>query len=210
MNEYIHFAESKIRFSDHGEKEEAICAKAAHTIRTYAQSSMAKWYFESEQPWDLFAHSARVTYLMTLLCQFLPKQIPEQAFEKLVIASIIHELVGDPSKSSSACVSAETLDYIESNNLPSISGITGIIEQQDERCDGSGFPKGLTGDKISLLPKVFAIPNAYDHLLLETPGGSLRFRNQKVKKILRANSKHFDRVLFELFFPILERLRIST
>ncbi|MCX9156688.1 DUF3391 domain-containing protein [Niveibacterium sp. 24ML] len=42
--------------------------------------------------------------------------------------------------------------------------VLAVIAQHHEHVDGSGYPRGLTGDKISLLAKIVAIANTYDNL----------------------------------------------
>ncbi|MGE0474153.1 MAG: HD-GYP domain-containing protein [Nitrospirales bacterium] len=39
-----------------------------------------------------------------------------------------------------------------------------IIRQHHERCDGSGFPRGLSGEQLSLLPRIVMVADRYDEL----------------------------------------------
>jgi HD-GYP domain-containing protein (c-di-GMP phosphodiesterase class II) len=41
-----------------------------------------------------------------------------------------------------------------------------IISQHHERCDGSGYPKGLTGDQILLESRMIAVCDSYDAMIM--------------------------------------------
>ncbi|GAA5182945.1 DUF3391 domain-containing protein [Niveibacterium umoris] len=42
--------------------------------------------------------------------------------------------------------------------------VLAVIAQHHEHVDGSGYPRGATGDKLTLLAKIVAIANTYDNL----------------------------------------------
>ena len=42
--------------------------------------------------------------------------------------------------------------------------VLAVIAQHHEHIDGSGYPRGLTGDNMSLMAKIVAIANTYDNL----------------------------------------------
>lgn len=47
--------------------------------------------------------------------------------------------------------------------------ITDIILNHHERLDGSGYPNGLKGDEIGLLPRIVAVADTYDALVSHRP-----------------------------------------
>ena len=48
-------------------------------------------------------------------------------------------------------------------------GVRMIFYQMHERCDGSGYPRGITGDKIHPLAKIAAVADAYVALVSPRP-----------------------------------------
>ena len=48
-------------------------------------------------------------------------------------------------------------------------GVRMIVYQMHERCDGSGYPRGITGDKIHPLAKIAAVADAYVALVSPRP-----------------------------------------
>ncbi len=55
------------------------------------------------------------------------------------------------------------------HSLASMKHVVPIILHHHERWDGSGYPHGLTGDKIPLLARVFQLLDIYDALSSERP-----------------------------------------
>ncbi len=49
-----------------------------------------------------------------------------------------------------------------------------IIRQHHERCDGSGYPRGFSGEELSLLPRIVMVADRYDELCnAQNPESSL-------------------------------------
>lgn len=48
-------------------------------------------------------------------------------------------------------------------------GVRMIVYQMHERCDGSGYPRGITGDRIHPLSKISAVADAYVALVSQRP-----------------------------------------
>ncbi|HUR54751.1 MAG TPA: HD domain-containing phosphohydrolase [Gemmataceae bacterium] len=53
--------------------------------------------------------------------------------------------------------------------LRSARDILPLIRWHHERLDGKGYPDGLTGDKLPLLPRILAVADVYDALASERP-----------------------------------------
>ncbi|MFC3093037.1 HD-GYP domain-containing protein [Alteromonas sediminis] len=60
------------------------------------------------------------------------------------------------------------LDLLERcGDMPTISRT--VVEQHHERVDGSGYPKGLSGDDVSPFARMAAIVDSYDAMISERP-----------------------------------------
>lgn len=71
-----------------------------------------------------------------------------------------------------------------------------------EKWDGSGYPKGLSGEDIPLLGRIMALADVYDALVEERPYKMPYAHEKAVEIILAEKGKHFDPVLTELFEKI--------
>jgi putative two-component system response regulator len=54
-------------------------------------------------------------------------------------------------------------------NMRSLASVRPIVRQHHERLDGSGYPDGLQGDKISLLAQIVGVVDAYDAITTHRP-----------------------------------------
>ncbi len=60
-------------------------------------------------------------------------------------------------------------DMLYDNTVRVPLGVRMIVYQMHERCDGSGYPKGLQGDRIHPLTKIAAVADAYVALVSKRP-----------------------------------------
>jgi HD-GYP domain-containing protein (c-di-GMP phosphodiesterase class II) len=71
-----------------------------------------------------------------------------------------------------------------------------------EKWDGSGYPRGLKGERIPLSARIFAIVDVWDALTSERPYRPA-WNEEKVNDYLREQSgKHFDPLVAELFMKM--------
>jgi len=71
-----------------------------------------------------------------------------------------------------------------------------------EKWDGSGYPKGLKGEKIPLLGRVMAIVDVYDAVVSKRPYKDAISHGRATEIIKKDSGIHFDPVLVELFLDI--------
>ena len=71
-----------------------------------------------------------------------------------------------------------------------------------EKWDGSGYPKGLKGDKIPLLGRVMAVVDVYDALVSARPYKDPFPHSEAVEIIKNDSGKHFDPILVNLFLDV--------
>ena len=75
-----------------------------------------------------------------------------------------------------------------------------------EKWDGSGYPKGLSGENIPLLGRICAVTDVYDALTSKRPYKEA-FSNEKSLEIMKEGSgKHFDPNLISIFFNNLDEV----
>ena len=88
--------------------------------------------------------------------------------------------------------------------VPGFAECMPIIWQHHEWVDGSGYPKGLAGDEISLHARIFAVADCYDALISDRPYRSGLSRERAIDIIREGAGKQFDPVVVETFFKLLE------
>jgi HD-GYP domain-containing protein (c-di-GMP phosphodiesterase class II) len=85
-----------------------------------------------------------------------------------------------------------------------------------EKVDGSGYPKGLKGDEISLYAKMGAVCDVYDAITSNRPYKSGWDPAESLRKMAEWSSGHFDAKVFQAFvksmgiYPIGSLVRLNS
>jgi putative nucleotidyltransferase with HDIG domain len=74
-----------------------------------------------------------------------------------------------------------------------------------EKWDGSGYPRGLKGDNIPLAARLFCIADVWDAITTDRPYRKGMLIEEAKKIIREGKGSHFDPMVVELFFQILEQ-----
>lgn len=121
-------------------------------------------------------HTLNVSVLTLSLAKALG--IKDLELRRVCVGAILHD-IGKAAVPAKVLMKKEALNISEQkllNTHPSFGGsltrklkdvaieVSEIIEQHHEFLDGSGFPKGLSGDEIGKLSRIVAITNCYDNL----------------------------------------------
>lgn len=178
---------------------------AKETIEGVIKSPMLDWYFKKfHEPPDLFQHSARVTFLVTIFCRFF-KLLDDRSLENLVFSMVIHEMEGDPSKSHKTIVSEQTINYLKSKSYPVPEEVIQLVKMHDELHSGKGFPQNKKGAELPMGIKIFNLANHFDHYRIGAVAGTRRARIDAAKKNLEARQDDYDPKLWKLFWFLLEK-----
>ncbi len=81
-----------------------------------------------------------------------------------------------------------------------------IIEYHHEKWDGTGYPEGLSGEKIPLKARVFCIADVFDALTSERPYKAAKSYDETITTMTHQKSRHFDPTLLSKFTEISRRL----
>ena len=98
------------------------------------------------------------------------------------------------------------LDKIE--NIPEIA--KHIAYEHHERYDGSGYPAGLKGDKISKIGRMVAICDVYDALSSVRVYHNALIPHEALRKIFEWSDFQFDKVLVEKFVHMMGIYPVGT
>lgn len=81
-----------------------------------------------------------------------------------------------------------------------------VVGYHHEKVDGSGYPKGLRGDEIPAIARVFAIVDVFDALTSRRPYKEPMPINQALAILRQDAGSHFDARLLSTFEAIIEPL----
>jgi HD-GYP domain-containing protein (c-di-GMP phosphodiesterase class II) len=68
-----------------------------------------------------------------------------------------------------------------------------------EKWDGSGYPRALKGEEITLPARIFAVVDVYDALTSDRPYRKAWSKEEAKKYILAESGTHFDPEVVEVF-----------
>ncbi len=91
-----------------------------------------------------------------------------------------------------------------------------LVQQHHERCDGSGYPAGLTGDEINPLSQMLGLVDTYDSMTAETTYSYAMAPTHVLKQLLESGDEMFDSLLIKQFikcvgiYPVGSLVRLSN
>jgi response regulator RpfG family c-di-GMP phosphodiesterase len=153
---------------------------------------------------DARGHATRVARLTVALADELG-QFSDSQLEELEQGALLHD-IGKLDVPTSILSKAAALDDAEwevmrthpqlgydlLRNMPRLAGAASLVLTHHEAFDGSGYPRGLKGDKIPLGARVLSIADAYDsmtHPHIQRPPMS---PSLAVDEIERCSGSQFD------------------
>jgi response regulator RpfG family c-di-GMP phosphodiesterase len=90
--------------------------------------------------------------------------------------------------------------------IPFLRGAVPIVWAHHEKWDGSGYPRGLTGEGIPLGARIFMVVDAFDAITFDRPYSKAKPFDVAKAEIKRCAGTHFDPAVVESFFRVPERL----
>lgn len=78
------------------------------------------------------------------------------------------------------------------NSNPFLWDVAELVYSHHERWDGSGYPRGLAGDKIPAGARIFAVVDAYDAMRSNRPYSPARSVEECLTEIRRHSGRQFD------------------
>jgi HD-GYP domain-containing protein (c-di-GMP phosphodiesterase class II) len=84
--------------------------------------------------------------------------------------------------------------------------IRDMVAHHHEFYDGSGYPKGLTGEQIPMGARIIAIADAYDTITSERSYKKARTPDEAFQELDRCGQAQFDPELVQIFISRLREL----
>ncbi|MFW2491179.1 HD-GYP domain-containing protein [Clostridium chromiireducens] len=152
----------------------------------------------------IYSHSVNVAVISLIIGITL--KLPKKQLQHLCIGALLHD-VGKSFIPKEILMKEEELTpeetlilkqhsalgykYLsDSYNLSAHSKV--IALQHHERCDGLGYPNGLTNGEINILSKIVSIANAYDELSSGRPNKKAMFPSDVLEYLMSNAGKIFD------------------
>lgn len=174
-----------------------------------------------------YLHSVAVCALMISLARQLG--LSELETREAGMAGLLHdlgkafistEILNKPGKLTSAEFAVIKTHPDEGYRvLSEVNGISNLVKDvclyHHEKIDGTGYPKGLTGDSISLFAKMGAVCDVYDAITSNRPYKTGWDPAESIKRMAEWPG-HFDKVVFEAFvkslgiYPIGSLIRLQS
>jgi HD-GYP domain-containing protein (c-di-GMP phosphodiesterase class II) len=158
-----------------------------------------------------FQHSVSVCALLVAFGRGMKLEKP--AIKELALGGLLHdvgkarvpdEILNKPGRLDDeefVCMQSHVVQSVVLlQNTPGISKIAlQVAGEHHERFDGSGYPRKLAGEKISLYGQMAAIVDVYDAISSERVYHKGMPPTQALKKLLEWSSHHFDPQLVQAF-----------
>ena len=85
------------------------------------------------------------------------------------------------------------------SQIPDMKEAAEIVLSHEERFDGSGYPRGLRGEQISLGARLFAVIDTLDAITSDRPYRKANSFEQAREEIVRMSGTQFDPVAVQAF-----------
>ena len=184
-------------------------------IETIRRLSIAAEYKDD----DTAAHIHRMSRYAAVIARGL--DLPQSEVEIISHASLMHD-VGKIGIPDSILFKPDALDAPEWEIMRGHTSIGGRILEgstskvmqagkvialsHHEKWDGSGYPRGLKGEKIPLWGRICCVADVYDALVSNRPYKKA-FQTEKALNIIKADSgTHFDPRVIDAFVKHMDRV----
>ncbi len=90
-------------------------------------------------------------------------------------------------------------------SFESLKPVVPMILYSREKYDGSGYPKGLKGEKIPIGARILSVINAFEAIIIGRPYRGRSSMKEALDEILRNSGTQFDPKVVEAFIKIVRR-----
>jgi len=179
-------------------------------------SKVLAFTLEEKDPYTS-GHSERVCYYSDFITKRLMLNPKDR--NEIRVASYLHDIgkigisnrfinkKGTLSSTEWAIIKQHTRKSIELLIPLNLSpDILSYIHHHHERFDGTGYPDGLSEDKIPLGARIIAIADAYDSMTSDRPYRKPLLNGEAKGELIKYAGKQFDPQLVSIFLDILKEM----
>lgn len=162
---------------------------------------------------DTGAHNYRVAWIAARIAEKLG--LDGRAMQSLIAGSFLHD-VGKIGIPDAILLKPGRLDEEEFaimrthvsqgeeivTGLGWLDGANAIVAAHHEKWDGSGYPRQLTGEKIPLAARIFAVADVFDALCSKRPYKEALDFDSVMAVLEQSTGQHFDEKVMAAFRPL--------
>jgi len=161
-------------------------------------------------------HSQQVTKYTLIISEKL--HLPQKEKEKIGRAASLHDIgkigIPDPILTKPGSLTNEEWAQIEQHPargaeilspLEFLSEVVPLIRHHHERYQGSGYPDGLKGEKISLGARIISVADAFEAMVSERPYRRALSKEEAFLEIEAGLGNQFDPKIGELFINTVKK-----
>ena len=156
------------------------------------------------------AHSSRVS----ILCQRMGHHLgmTDEKIKELEKVGLLHDIgkvaISDQILEKSGPLTDEEWEEIKRHpevgyrilsTTNEMAQMSEYVLAHHERCDGSGYPKGLKCEEIPTISKIISIADAYDAMISDRPYRKGLPEDIAIKEIIKNSGSQFDPELARIF-----------
>lgn len=156
------------------------------------------------------AHTQRLSDHVMKLADLLGLNV--EAKNRLILLAMLHDIgkVGIPDhilgkpgplteEEWQIMQTHSEIGYRIAANVPELHVVTEEILHHHEKWDGSGYPSGLSGEKIPLNSRILAVVDAYDVMTHDQVYQVARTHEDAIRELQKQAGSHFDPRLVDRF-----------
>ena len=151
-------------------------------------------------------------------------ELPADQHTRLEMAAALHDIgklgVRDEVLLKNGPLNSEELAHMKMHptfgeeilmHIKPLKDVIPGVKSHHERCDGSGYPHGLKGDKIDITARIIAVADSFDAMTSDRPYRKALSRESAFSELLKHSGTQFDAAVVEAFLsaPVQERLGIE-
>jgi putative nucleotidyltransferase with HDIG domain len=168
---------------------------------------------DAKSPWTA-GHSERVTEFALMIGREMG--LGDQEIDLLQRGGLLHDIgkIGVPGTilDKPGKLTPEEFAIIRSHPgkgsrilepIPAFREIIPIVLEHHEKFNGSGYPRGLSGEAISLGARILAVADVYDALSADRPYRPAHPQDKVLAIIEEGVGRHFDPVVVQAFRKII-------
>ncbi|HAD81827.1 TPA: hypothetical protein DCG35_05025 [Candidatus Edwardsbacteria bacterium] len=181
------------------------------TVRSRILSSLEKTLWESA--YETEEHTKHLQkYLLKMALEL---KLQDSEIDDLMLLASFHDvgkiaisnaILSKPGKLNpkewEAAKKHSEIGYRIALATPEITAVADQILHHHEWWDGTGYPRGLRGEKIPLASRLLSIADAYDVKRNIRPYKTAKTRTQALKEMGEAAGRQFDPRLIKLFLKL--------
>jgi diguanylate cyclase (GGDEF)-like protein len=189
-----------------GDAENSIDIKILEVIRALAETVDARSYYT-------FNHSKRVTDYSLALGKLLKLDTAEMS--RLEACALMHDIgkigISDSVINKPSELTGDELELVKTHpklgadiagRIPQLTSCVNGILNHHERYNGSGYPRGLSGDEIPLEARILAIADSYVAMTSERSYSETLNHERAIEELKKGAGKQFDPYLVDQFVSI--------